>query len=62
MERTPNTSLLLVEGKSEQTVIPRFCKECGIPQYFDIESGKSLEQLKTAMKLHLKLLLSAKNF
>lgn len=54
MEKTPNTSLLLVEGKSEQTVIPRFCKECGIPQYFDIESGKSLEQLKTAMKLHLK--------
>ena len=54
MEKPANTSLLLVEGKSEVTVIPRICQECGIPQNFDIESGKSLEQLKTAMKTHLK--------
>lgn len=47
-------SRILVEGKSEQTVIPELCRLCGVQQRFDIEKANSLEELKRALKTLLK--------
>lgn len=46
--------MVLVEGKSEKTVLPELCKLCGVTPNFDIQSENSLGELKTALKIRLK--------
>ncbi len=47
-------SMLLVEGKSEKTVIPELCRLCGVRCDFTIEAKDSINQLKAAFKTLLK--------
>lgn len=47
-------SLLLVEGKSEKTLLPVLCRICGVPQTFELRSENSITELKTALKTYLK--------
>lgn len=49
-----NSSLLLVEGKSEVHVIKELCKLCNINTTFKTEPKDSLSELKTALKTELK--------
>lgn len=49
-----NTSLLLVEGKSEESILKQLCPLCGIETNFEISPQGSLDQLKTAFKTYLK--------
>ena len=48
------TSMILVEGKSEQTVLPELCRLCDIDRHFDIQAVNSLNELKKALKTMLK--------
>ncbi len=48
------TSMILVEGKSEKTVLPELCRLCGVRLGFDIQSENSIDELKTALKTRLK--------
>lgn len=49
-----DTSLILVEGKSEKTVLPELCKICNIDIKFNIKPENSLSELKKALKTFLK--------
>lgn len=48
------TSLLLVEGRSEENAIREFYKQWKIDINFDISSEGSITKLKTSFKMHLK--------
>ena len=48
------TSLLLVEGRSEENAIREFYKQWKIDLNFDISSEGSITKLKTSFKMHLK--------
>ncbi len=49
------SSLILVEGKSEVNVLPELCRLCGIDTTnFEIKKENSLSELKKALKTHLK--------
>lgn len=48
------TSLLLVEGRSEEYAIKEFCKQWGVDINFHISSEGSITKLKTSFKMHLK--------
>lgn len=48
------SSMMLVEGKSEETVIPKLCSLCGVEPRFAIKSENSLSELKTALRSYLK--------
>lgn len=48
------TSLLLVEGRSEENAIKEFCKQWGVDINFHISSEGSITKLKTSFKMHLK--------
>lgn len=49
-----HTSLVLVEGKSEEKVFPELCRRCGIDINFDIKSENCLNEVKKALKTYLK--------
>lgn len=49
-----NSSLLLVEGRSEVNVIKKLCPLCGIDIQFETKSENSLSELKDSLKIHLK--------
>lgn len=49
-----STSLLLVEGRSEENTIREFYKQWKIDINFDISSEGSITKLKTSFKTHLK--------
>ena len=48
------TSLLLVEGRSEENAIREFYKQWKIDINFDISSEGSITKLKTSFEMHLK--------
>lgn len=48
------TSLLLVEGRSEENAIREFYKQWGIDINFNINNEGSITKLKTSFKMHLK--------
>lgn len=48
------TSLLLVEGRSEENAIKEFYKQWGIEINFNINNEGSIIKLKTSFKMHLK--------
>lgn len=48
------TSLLLVEGRSEENAIREFYKQWNTDINFDISSEGSITKLKTSFKMHLK--------
>ncbi|MDE6379642.1 MAG: hypothetical protein K2L11_04150 [Muribaculaceae bacterium] len=49
-----HTSLVLVEGKSEEKVFPELCRKCGVAINFDIKSENCLNEVKKSIKTHLK--------
>ncbi len=48
------TSIILVEGKSESFVLPELCKKAGIEMNFEIKQQNSIDELKKALKTYLK--------
>lgn len=54
MEEEQKKSLLIVEGKSEERILPLLCRKSNIDVSFEIISENSIEQLKQAIPIHLK--------
>ena len=54
MSADAKKSLVIVEGKSEFSVLPKLCEKHGLSVNFEIKSEKSISQLKQAIPVYLK--------
>ena len=54
MEGEQEKSLLIVEGRSEEMILPQLCKKCNVTINFEIKPENSIVQLKQAIPIHLK--------